>query len=56
MMSREDVIEALKKLAEKHRANGCRVFDDPFAGCTCPDLDDTSSWENEGGYYVHEKD
>lgn len=40
----------------RHRANGCRVYDSPWARCTCPDPTDISSWENEGGFYPHEKD
>ena len=29
-------LEAIARERARHRAQGCRVFDDKFAKCTCP--------------------
>lgn len=33
----EAELEQLRQEAERHRANGCRLFDEKFARCTCPE-------------------
>lgn len=32
-------LQLIRTTAERHRAKGCRVFDDPFARCTCPETE-----------------